>query len=409
MEAARAEGRQIGVALSGGGDSTALLHLLAERFGPDALRAATLDHGLRDGSAGEAARAGADCRTAGISHDILTWNGAAARGNLQDAARRARYARLTEWAARAGIGHVALGHTSDDNAETFLMGLSRGAGLDGLSGMRRSFVREGCVFLRPLLGTSRAELRVWLRLRGLRWSEDPSNEDARFDRIKARNALALMAPLGIDAERLGLCIANLRGSRAAIEDRLACWARDHVGQDRGDLLIDPGALCDLPADLQRRLLGAALRWISGRDYPPRAAALRAAAQHAAEARQAGTAGTRTLHGCLLQFGTDKLRIGREPRAAAAAPPRPAGELWDGRWRIIGSASQDAATAALGAKGLAKCPDWRGSGLPRSTLLASPALWDGDILLAAPLAMPNSRFHAVIADTRDDFIAGLLSH
>ncbi|KAF0675748.1 tRNA lysidine(34) synthetase TilS [Profundibacterium mesophilum] len=410
FDAEHAAGRPIGIALSGGGDSTALLHLAAERYGAEALRAATLDHGLRQGSAQEARLAAARCARIGIAHETLFWNGRAATGNLQDAARRARYTALARWARGAGIALVALGHTRDDNAETLLMGLSRGAGLDGLSGMRRDFTRDGCLFLRPLLDCSRAGLRAFLVERGLGWSEDPGNTDTRFDRIKARRALEAMAPLGIDAATLARSIANLRGSRLAIDERIAAWSRDHVIADRGDLLIDAPALGRLPDDLVRRLLGAGLRWISGRDYPPRAAALldAAGALLAAENREAPP-GRRSLHGCLLQVARGRLRLSREPAAALRAPARPAGTVWDGRWIIEGAAPAGAMTRALGEAGLADCPAWRETGLPRGSLLASPSLWQGDRLLAAPLARPDSQRRAVMAGNRDDFTATLLSH
>ncbi|MGB7261684.1 MAG: tRNA lysidine(34) synthetase TilS, partial [Albidovulum sp.] len=128
----------IAVAVSGGSDSMALLSLFARiqaRRGGQ-LRAVTVDHRLRPEAADEAQAVAAFCQKINVQHDILVWDHGEITGNLQDQARRARYGLIGEWAQRSGIGHIVLGHTADDQAETFLMGLAREAGIDGLSGMR---------------------------------------------------------------------------------------------------------------------------------------------------------------------------------------------------------------------------------------------------------------------------------
>ena len=160
-------GVTIGVALSGGGDSTALLHLcLTAGF---AVEAVTVDHRLRPESAAEAAAVGDWCRALGVRHEVRVWEHGAVSGNLMDAARRARMGLICDWAKARGIGVVALGHTRDDQAETVLMGLARAAGIGGLSGMRREFDQGGVRVHRPLLAAGREELREWLRGRR-RWS-----------------------------------------------------------------------------------------------------------------------------------------------------------------------------------------------------------------------------------------------
>ncbi len=397
LDARVSAGGRIGVAISGGSDSTALLILLLDRYGPEALASATVDHRLRPASAAEAASVGALCVRLGISHDTLAWQRAPEdTGNLQDAARRARYGLLSGWAATRGLADIALGHTRDDNAETFLLGLSRGAGLDGLTGMRRSFAHGAVTFHRPLLSARREALRQMLRARGLTWADDPSNEDPRFDRVRARRALALLAPLGIDADGLAQTIDHLADTRTAIDATLSDWARAHTCTDRGDLLIDRAALAALPRDFARRLLSAALRWIAGADYPPRAAPVLALLS-----AEAAT----TLHGCLVTPGPDTLRLSREPRAAARATPAAPGDTWDTRWRL---AAPRGTVRALTEAGLAHCPDWRSTGLPRASLAASPALWDRDTLIAAPLARFGTEIPVELAKGRDDFPAALLS-
>ena len=127
----------LGVAVSGGGDSVALLCLMADWAAPREVRlaAATVDHGLRPEAAAEAAGVAALCGRLGLAHATLRWEGWDGRGNLMDAARRARRRLLADWAAEQGLAAVALAHTRDDQAETVLMRLARGAGVDGLSAM----------------------------------------------------------------------------------------------------------------------------------------------------------------------------------------------------------------------------------------------------------------------------------
>ena len=120
-------GLRVGVAVSGGGDSMALLHLMHRTaLGANCtLFAVTVDHALRLDSAAEARDVAGFCQTLGVHHTTLRWDHGAVSGNLMDAARQARMRLMSDWAAGMGIAHIALGHTADDQAETFLMGLGR--------------------------------------------------------------------------------------------------------------------------------------------------------------------------------------------------------------------------------------------------------------------------------------------
>ncbi|GAA0289874.1 tRNA lysidine(34) synthetase TilS [Rhodovulum strictum] len=377
----------LGVAVSGGGDSVALLLALAGRR----VHAVTVDHGLRPGAAAEAQFVAGICARLGLRHDTLRWQGWDGQGNLQDSARRARYRLIADWAAAQGIGRVALGHTRDDQAETVLMRLARGAGVDGLSAMAPRRESLGVTWLRPLLGLSRADLRAYLAERGQGWIEDPSNEDARFDRVQARRTLAALAPLGITAEGLAETAARMGTARAALEAATLEAAGRVAREDRGDVVLSRAGLDALQGEIARRLLVASLCWVASSEYPPRAEAL-------AETLAAlGSAPRATLHGCLIARETDDLRIGREP-AALAGTVAPAGALWDGRWWLDGPAEPGLEIRALGEGGLAACPDWRATGLPRASLLAAPAVWRGAHLVAAPLAGLCNGWQARLATT-----------
>lgn len=361
------QGETVGIALSGGGDSTALLHL-ALRAGLT-VEAVTVDHQLRPESAAEARTVAAACATLGVRHEVRVWEHGAIPGNLMDAARRARMALIAAWAKARGIGTVALGHTRDDQAETVLMGLARSAGLAGLSGMRQRWQEAGVEFRRPLLAAGRADLRDWLRAEGIGWIDDPTNENHRFARIRARNALAALAPLGITASRLADVAGHLARAQEALVVQVAAVARRDVEERAGALRLDARLWAE-PAEVQRQVVVAGLRWLSPSDYAPRASETARIGRALAEGGHATLAGCRARAGCLM----------REPRAVGG--PVPVGRLWDGRWRIEGPAGE---VRALGAEGLRQVPDWRAAGLPREVLLVTPGVWQDDRLLAAPLA------------------------
>jgi tRNA(Ile)-lysidine synthase len=181
-------GDRVLVAVSGGPDSTALLHALlrlAPRLGIT-VEAATVDHGLRPEAAREAALVAERCRALGVPCEIAAVDVRAARAphvSWQDAARRARLGALEAIGARRGCARIALGHTADDQAETVLFRIVRGTGVAGLKGMP---YRRG-PFVRPLLDVRRSEVLRYLERRRLPFIEDPSNADRRFTRARVRH------------------------------------------------------------------------------------------------------------------------------------------------------------------------------------------------------------------------------
>lgn len=366
-------GVTIGVALSGGGDSTALLHLcLRAGFRVEAV---TVDHRLRAESAAEAAEVGRWCAVLGIAHEVRVWEHGEVQGNLMDAARRARIGLIRGWAVERGIGVVALGHTRDDQAETVLMGLGRGAGLAGLSGMRREWEEGGLWFYRPLLSAGREELRDWLRAEGVAWVDDPSNENDRFTRVKARKALGALAPLGITAERLAEVAGNLARAQEALAAQVEAagrWVEERAGALRFDR-----RLWEEPGEVQRQVAVAGLLWLNGAGYAPRAAEVERMVRALTGGADATLAGCRARGGWLM----------REPRAVGG--PVPVGQVWDGRWIVEGPSAE---VRALGADGLRQVPDWRKTGLPSEVLLVTPGIWECERLLAAPATGVSADWH-----------------
>ncbi|MEM1351483.1 MAG: tRNA lysidine(34) synthetase TilS [Pseudomonadota bacterium] len=369
---------RLGVAVSGGGDSLALLVLLA-RFAKRQglpLFAATVDHGLRQEAAAEARHVGSISAQLHVPHKVLKWDGWDGQGNLQDAARRARYGLLADWARSEGIPMVALGHTIDDQAETVLMRLGRAAGVEGLSAIPERFDRFDITWQRPLLGESRAALRDFLKSENIPWVDDPSNEDPAFDRIKARQALKVLAPLGITPAALAQTAENMRRARAALDARRAQVLKEIAQITAGAIAIPLARLQAEPDEIQRLALVSCLNWVARNDYSPRRRSV-------AAARQALVAkGSATLDGCRLLIKDGTLWVFREYHAVETSKCR-SDQLWDGRWQIAGP-DKGVEIAALGAEGLAQCSDWRATSLPRAALLATPAVWCGTEMVAAPV-------------------------
>ena len=238
---------RFGIAVSGGPDSMALLALAAEAF-DGRVCAATVDHGLRNESADEAALVAGTCAALGIEHRILR-PATPITGSVQAAARTARYALLDNWRSDAGLGWVMTAHHADDQLETLVMRLNRSSGLAGLSGIRE---RQGRV-LRPILGFRREALHAVVAARGLTVVDDPSNRDARFDRARVRGLLA-------QSELLDPAAVAVSARHLAQEEEALAWATAQLAADRlhclnGECSVDMGAL---PPALRRRLLIVAL-------------------------------------------------------------------------------------------------------------------------------------------------------
>ncbi len=395
---------KLGVAVSGGGDSVALLHILIRCFATEGvdIHAATVDHGLRAESAREAARVAALCDGLGIPHSTLTWRGWDGAGNLQDQARRARYFLLGEWAGSREIRDVAVGHTADDQAETVLMRLGRASGVTGLAGMPVRRSQNGVTLVRPMLFLGRAQLRDYLRRHGLDWIEDPGNDDTRFERVRARRALTVLAPLGITVSALSKVAENMAQARDALNWFSFLSAREMVTVDGGDLVIDHARVRTLPAEVCRRLIVEAVIWITGDEYAPRRSAIAGALDAVRRKKSV------TLNGCRMVHHGSDMWICREFNAVRDTRSAP-GDAWDGRWRLTGPPQTGCEVRALGAHGLNRCAGWRQTGRPRAALIASPSLWRGDDLIAAPLAGFDAGWRAELQVSGETFFATLLSH
>lgn len=240
------------LAVSGGPDSMAML-TLAIAGGIEGLHVATVDHRLRADAAAEAAMVADHCRSLGVPHATLTPAEPIAGASLQAAARRARYALLTDHARALGVDAIATAHHVDDQAETFLMRAARGSGIAGLAGVRARATVEGVTVVRPLLEWRRAELRAIVRRADVPFVDDPSNHDPAHDRTRFRRLIEANEWLGPpQLARSATALAEADGDLRAIVD----WLWDtRVRILDASIRLDAG---DLPREVLRRLVRRAI-------------------------------------------------------------------------------------------------------------------------------------------------------
>jgi tRNA(Ile)-lysidine synthase len=305
------------LAVSGGADSTALLVLAAEWAKGRAVKlcAATVDHGLRKGSGTEARKVAALSKKLGIAHRILVWNGDKPKTGIEEAARAARYLLLDAAAKKAGATHLVTAHTRDDQAETLLMRLAAGSGPAGLAGMRALKKRGQLVHIRPFLNVPKTRLVASLNERGVDWSEDETNKDAKFTRPRLRAARAVLESEGLTNERLAVLARRMGRMTDAIE-RVAAAAWPEVArQEKSRTVLDGTILMGLPEEIALRIL---IRAVGGHadQAPDRLAKSEALLSAVREALTEGRTLGRTLAGAKISVRGGEVEI-------APAPPRKA--------------------------------------------------------------------------------------
>lgn len=323
----------LAVAVSGGADSVALALLLKDwaRAQGYQLTALVVDHGWRAESTSEARRTVRVLGQQDVPARLLRLAGAKPRANVQAAGRAARYALLTDWCARRGVLHLVLGHHRDDQAETLLLRLGRGSGLDGLAGMSPVVELHDVRLLRPLLDVPRAALEANLRSRGVTWIDDPSNRDRAHGRVRIRQLKDALADEGLTAARLAGAASHLARARAGLEaavnDLLALAAKPDPA---GFLWLAPAMWADAPQEVRLRALARALMMVGGADYAPRLASLMRLEARILTGLKRGA----TLGGCRVLPRKGRLLLVREVAAARPVRVEPGQRLrWDGRFEI----------------------------------------------------------------------------
>lgn len=336
------------LAVSGGPDSLALL-VLVQRYvrnaglparlddGRERAIVVTVDHGLRPESTAEARFVGAAARELGLTHHVLDWTSPKPQTGLQAAARRARYALIRTFLqseAQARPRLVVTAHHREDQAETLLMRLARGSGVEGLAAMRSRSEAFGLDIVRPLLDVSKERLVATLAAAGRMWIEDPSNASEAFERARLRKAEPVLSSLGLTAAHIALSARRLARADDALEAQLVDLAR------RSDLKLHQGAFAQfdaaafrsLPAEIGIRVLRRLLARFGGQGELPNLAQI----EEAYERLLYHAASTFTLAGAIVEATDGMVCVYRELGRAALSeivlgPGTNA--IWDNRFQL----------------------------------------------------------------------------
>lgn len=384
---------QLAVAVSGGGDSLALAlllhHWVLEQGGN--LLALTVDHGLRAESADEAQQVAAMMAQQNIPHKILQWDGVKPDSRLQETARQKRYDLLQQACFDAGILHLAVGHTREDQMETVLMRrdrMQKNGATWGLSGMSAIRYLRHVRLLRPVLGFSRQDLRQVCDAAGVAWIEDPSNRNTEFERIRWRQDLSADPSLKQTAQDTMRQAAHNRKSETEelARDIISCVDVYPEGYAR----LRKKTWDDLAPPQQMMVMRRVLRMVSGADYAPR---LEQTERLVADMKQHDFNGA-TLSGCVVDDGGDEsfFYVLREPSMVEKPVTVKTGQavLWDKRFwvRVPADVSESVIVRAGDAKVLAMVKEGeagvegisvlRERGVPpvcqRMLLRSLPCLW-----------------------------------
>ena len=341
----------IALAVSGGADSLALM-LLAQRWAAgraDAPRLVvySVDHGLRPEAAGEVAMVVSAAVSLGLAARGLAWTGPKPEAGVQEAARLARYRLMGSAMAEDGATVLLTAHHLQDQAETVLMRMAHGSGIEGLRGMAAMAEIEGVRVHRPLLGLDPATLRALVDAAGLVPAEDPSNTDPHYERVRWRRAMPDLAALGLDAAALALFADRMAEADAAIAQVADGCFTEIVRLDGfGAARIELAPFIGLSPAISTRLLGRVLNIVGGRQKPRALGQIERLRQTIAEA---GLAKATTVLGCVIRIKDGAIAVAREP--GPSLPPDalllPHGELvWDERFRIVNASPEAGLTASV---------------------------------------------------------------
>lgn len=379
------------VAVSGGPDSMALAILMAKWARVVFI---TFDHGLRKGSAAEAIKVSKWLKRFGFEHYILKWDAVKPSKDIQAEARRARYKALADFCRKKGLQQLVLGHTQDDQAETFLIRLLRGSGVDGLSSMapvtHMGRGTRALILLRPFLGIPKARLVATLKQHKQSWIEDPSNQNFDFTRIKVRQLLAKVSIPGFSSETLSKTAYRMRRVRKFLESEtqklMTCSV---IFYDEGYAKMNLKPLRDAHEEIALRALAKILMSVSAEIYPPRIESLEKLYRSLMNKKIKGS----TLMGCRIVFsqsGKDELLIAREAAAVKDTLTLKGGErkIFDNRFEVaLARTEKSGKVKVLGEAGwrrlVAHYPSLRLQPLPYVVKISLPALFRGNQVIAVP--------------------------
>lgn len=303
---------KLGLAVSGGPDSLALMLVAAQwASAPERpkLYVYTVDHGLRVEAAAECAMVVREAEALGLTARVLRWEGEKPSTGIQAAARTVRYRLMADAMARDGVEILATAHHLADQAETVLMRLAHGSGIDGLRGMDRMSFVEGCEVVRPLLAVRPEVLREIVSDAGLAPVNDPSNADENYERVRWRLMQPALEALGLTIERLGTFARRMGEASLLIgSDLEAVYPRIVTPLDGNRWELAAVRFSMLNPAVATALLGQVLGLVAGDRKAPPLGALELLAQRL---QQPEPLKGITLHGCLVTSDGEAILVKKE--------------------------------------------------------------------------------------------------
>jgi tRNA(Ile)-lysidine synthase len=265
----------VAVGVSGGPDSMALAKLLSLWGSKKRVRvhALSIDHGLRKESAKEARSAGKRMEGwSNLQHEILKWKGKKPKARMMEEARVARYDLIAQYCRKHKIKYLFLAHHQDDQAETFLLRLAGGSGLDGLAAIRPVQVYDKTLtVLRPLLGFSKERLIATCKVHKIPYLKDPSNKAQKFARPRLRKSWKILEAEGLSSKRLAVTAARIDRARRALDEMAEkAFYGSLLAKTTNRIVLDQESWCRLPGEIAFRVVLKAIRHLRpGENYLPR--------------------------------------------------------------------------------------------------------------------------------------------
>ena len=376
----------------GGPISMALMHLarkwqMARGKSAPRFTVLSVDHALRAESAEDARWVAEQARKLGLEVAVLRWETAQTTSGIQARARQARYSLMAGFAHANGLDALVTAHHLDDQAETLLMRLGRGSGIDGLAGIPQTGRWAGLGIIRPFLELPKARLVATLQAFKVSWLDDPSNDDTRFERVRVRRAMGKLETLGISPEALARSASRLRRASEALDSTANQFLNECASiSDAGYGRIGAPAMRSAPEDVALRAIARMVQRIGGQINPPRLAKL----ESLIEAVRRGDDSPRTLGGCRVEPGDKDILILREHgRTGLGRMTLKPGEcgLWDNRFHVSLDAASQAPVEvrALGERAYGEVRARLGTpvSLPERAVDGLVSFWRDETVICAP--------------------------
>ena len=383
--------QRIGVAVSGGPDSMALLHCLHQwcQNAQKELVAFHVNHQLRPAASDEAVQVATWCAAWDIPYEILVWHHTPYdKTTVQKEAREARYQLLQEACQKSYVTHLFLAHHHNDQIETLLLRLFKGSGLMGLVGMQPIAQRSSLTLMRPLLTCTKEAITHYVAQYNIPFLKDPSNQNNAFLRVKIRSFVQQAQEGGLDPALLQTSFQKLALFQESFQDDFIDFIKQYgVLSTLGYLTIDHHHFCHLSFAKQCFFLELCLKIVGGHYYAPRWDSLKQMAKNLTHP----SFKAQTLGGCYVRIKKSTIEIMRECACVTEEISLSSSKIWWDRRFFIDNLPQDTIYSKchikkLGRDGrlfLKKAGVPTVSTHPAPAIEALPALWQKDQLLAVP--------------------------